>query len=415
MKFKKKTTMLLSFALGTTLLATTAIAEIVSKSGYDVLKDSLKYTAKSATTTLSSYTTDLSFVVKADGNVISSEKSLNKYDVTKQASETTTNRIDDGRNNNSNYYYYSNKNEMIRKSADESIYYVTEFTSPREISSFTNPFEEKGADDIERIADILVGNLKDAVIVAENSDGSKELSGSLNESQIPALINAVVSLQSKEEFGYRNDINVGVPRITKDVFVKEITGNMVVNKDGLIQSILGTGVLSGKDDSGKEHTFTFELSGKLYDVNSTVVTKPDLSGKKVEKNIEKDFSKLTNPAKYIGTYKTDIIIEKEDKFIKIGERFIDITQINETTISGRHYEKYITGYEEYAANKKDFQFNATFEKGNLGGQFKATDAAGKALEGYIHLDQYSGTVNFNINESRNMSIMFDSQYNRVFE
>ena len=60
---------------------------------------------------------------------------------------------------------------------------------------------------MEKIADALVGNLKDAVVVTENSDGSKTLSGSLSESQIPALINAVVSLQSKSEFGngYNND------------------------------------------------------------------------------------------------------------------------------------------------------------------------------------------------------------------
>ena len=35
MKFKKKTVMLVSFALGTLLVATTALADIANKSGYD--------------------------------------------------------------------------------------------------------------------------------------------------------------------------------------------------------------------------------------------------------------------------------------------------------------------------------------------------------------------------------------------
>lgn len=413
MILKKKTAMILSFTLGTVMFATTAIAEIASKSGYDVLKDSLKYTAESATTKLSSYTMDMSFVLKADGNVIASEKSLNKFDVSKQAAENTIQRID-GKNTIGSYYY-SDKNGRINKSNESSIYYVTEFTSPQEVHSFTNPFKEKGAEDVERIADILVGNLKEAVIITEKPDGSKELSGSLSESQIPALINAVVSFQTKNEFGYRQNNENLMPKITKDVFVKEVTGKMLVNKDGLIENILGTGVLSGKDDSGKEHTITFELSGKLYDINSTKVNKPDLSGKKVEKNIERDYSKLTNPAKYIGKYTTDILIEKEGKFQKIGEKFIDITQVDEKNISGRYHEEFAQGYEDYATNKKDFNFTAQFQKDNLDAAFTSTTSSGNTIKGNIYLDQWSGKINLNIDGPREGNMLFDSQFSRVFE
>ncbi len=413
MKFKKKTAMILSFALGTTMLATTAIAEIASKTGYDVLKDSIKYTAESATTKLSSYTMDMSFVVKADGNVIASEKSLNKYDVSKKATESITTSIDGKKT--FDYYNFSDKNGSISKNNNEAVYYVTEFTTPQEGHIFTNPFKEKGAEDVERIADILVGNLKDYVIVNEKSDGSKELSGSLSESQIPALINAVVSFQSKNEFSHRQNTDDLMPKITKDIFVKEITGHMLVNKDGLIENLLGTGTISGKDDNGKEHTLTFELSGKLYGVNSTAVNRPNLAGKKVEKNIEKDYSKLSNPKKYVGTYKTDIVLEKEDKFEKIGEKFIEITEINETTIVGRHYEKYASGYEEYAANKKDFKFNAKFQEKDLNANFTAT-SSGNKVEGNIYIDQHAGKVYFNMNERFGGSnLLFDNDYKRVFE
>lgn len=413
MKFKKKTAMLLSFALGTTMFATTAIAEIVSKSGYDVLKDSLKYTAKSATSTLSSYTTDLSFVVKANGNIIASEKSLAKYDVTKQASESTITNIN-GKDSNG-YYYYSDKNGRIHKNNDNPMYFVTEFKTPQEINTFTNPFEEKGAEDIERIADILVGNLKDAVIVTENSDGSKELSGSLSESQIPALINAVISFQSKNEFSYRQNSDTLMPRITKDIYLKEVTGKMFVNKQGLIENLLGTGILCGKDDTGKEHTITFELSGKLYDINSTVVNKPDLSGKKVEKTIERDYSKLTNPTKYIGTYKTDIILEKEDKLEKIGEKLVVITKIDETTVSGSYHEEYVAGYEEYAANKKAFSFDAKFQEMSLNADFTSTTSSGDTIKGNIYIDQHSGKIHFSTNQYATENLLFDGEFSRVFE
>lgn len=413
MKLKKKTAMFLSFALGTVMFASTAMAEVMSKSGYDQLKDSMKYTAESLTSDVSSYTLDMSFALKDNGTVISSETSLNKYDVSKQAMENVSTNID-GKVKRDNYYY-ADKNGYINKNSDQNVYYVSEYTSPREVNSFKNPFKEKEASDVEKIADALVGNLKDSVIVTENTDGSKVLSGSLKESQIPALINAIVSLQSKNEFGNRNNNENYMPKITKDIFVKEISGKMVVNKDGLIQSILGTGVLSGKDDSGKEHILTLELLGKVTNVNSTIVKKPDLSGKTVEKNTERDYNKLTNPEKYVGQYKTDILIEKDNKFEKIGEKFIDITKATETSISGRYHEEYLKGYENYATNKKDFEFTAKFEENNLNGPFTATSASGDAIKGDVSVNPYSAKIYFNINENIRGNMIFDSEYSRVFD
>lgn len=412
MKFKKKTAMILSFALGTVMFATTAMAEVVSKNGYDQLKDSLKYTAESCTTKLSNYTMDVSFVVKDNGNIIFSESSVNKYDVSKQAMENVNSRLENSIK--SEYYYYADKNFNINKENNESIYYVTEYTSPREVHSFTNPFKEKQAGDVERIADALVGNLKDSVVVTQNTDGSKQLSGSLSESQIPALVNAIVSLQSKNAFG-NNSNNNNMPKITKDIFVKEVKGNMLVSKDGLVQSVLGTGVISGKDDNGTEHSLTFELLGKLSNINSTTVNKPDLSGKKVEKNIEKDYSRLTNPEKYIGKYKTDILIEKDGKFQKIGEKFVDVTQIDSSSVSGRYYEEYSKGYEDYGTNKKDFKFESKFEKDNApNGSFNGTNSSGDTIKGHISIEMHSAKIYFNIDESRSGNLIFDDQYSRVF-
>ena len=199
MKFKKKTAIIISFALGTVMFATTAMAEVVSKSGYDQLKDSLKYTAESCTTKLPNYTMDMSFVIKDNGTIISSYNSVIKCDVSKQASEEVSTSLE-GSTKNENYNY-SDKNININKSMDQNVYYISEYTSPRKDTSFKNPFKEKQAGDIERIADAIIGNLKDSVVVTENSDGSKQLSGSLTESQIPAIANALVSFQSKNAFG----------------------------------------------------------------------------------------------------------------------------------------------------------------------------------------------------------------------
>ncbi|GCD09343.1 hypothetical protein [Clostridium tagluense] len=410
MKLNKTTTTIISFALGTVMFTTTAIAQVLSKSGYDQLKDSVKYTAESCTTKLSSYTTDMSFSLKDNGTVIYSGNSLDKVDVSKGAKESVSNMVE-GSKKSGNYNYYDKKG-FISKDSEKNIYYATEYTSPREIGASKNPFKEKRADDMEKIADALVGNLKDAVVVAENSDGTKTLSGSLSEAQIPALINAVVSFQSKNEFGSNNEQNI--PRITKDVFVKEVKGNMVTTKEGLIQNVLGSGVISGKDDSGKDHKLTFELLVKMTGINSTKVSSPDLTGKKVEKNIQQDHSKLSNPEKYIGKYKSDILMEKDAKFVKIGERFIDVTAVNEKSISGRHYEEYAKGYEEYAKDKKDFKFDAKFEKDQFNGAVIAEGSSNKSIKGNISIIQGSAKIYFNIADNISRNIINDDQYSKVF-
>ncbi len=413
MRFKKKTATIISFTLGAVMFTTTAIAQVVSKSGYDQLKDSLKYTAENCTTRLSSYTIDTSFVMKDNSTVIFSNSSLDKTDVSNGARESISTELEGSKKREN--YYYTDKSGSISRDSDQNVYYVSEYEAPREAIVSRNPFKEKEAGDVEKIADALVGNLKDAVVVTENSDGTKTLSGSLSESQIPALINAVVSLQSKSEFGYRSNNEGSVPKITSDVYVKEVKGNMVTTKEGLIQSVLGTGVISGKDENGTEHILTFELLAKITNIDSTKVSKPDLSGKKVEKNIERDYSKLSNPKKYIGKYKTDILIEKADKFEKIGEKFVEVTSVDEESISGRYYEEYAKGYEEYATNKKDFQFQGKFEKENkFNAAFNAEGSSNNAIKGNVSIDQGTAKIYFYIEETNRGNMMFDNQFSKVF-
>ena len=415
MKLNKKTSTIISFAIGTIMFTTTAMAQVLTRSGYDQLKDSFKYTAESCTTKLSSYTADVAFIIKDNSTVIYSENSLNKVNVSTGAKETVTTRLEDSKKTEN--YNYSDKKGSISKNDEQNIYYLNEYTSDQQNTTNGNPFKEEGAADMEKIADAIIGNLKEAVVVTENSDGSKTLSGSLSESQIPALINAVVSLQSKSVFGnMSNNPNneSSMPKITSDVFVKGITGNMVTTKEGFIQSILGTGAISGKDEKGTEHKLTFELLAKMTNINSTKVSKPDLTGKKVEKNIQQDYSKLSNPEKYIGKYKTEIILEKDGKFVKIGEKFIDVTAVDDKSISGRHYEEYAKGYEEYASNKKDFKFEAKFDANNkMNATFNGIDSSNK-IQGNLYINPGSAKIGFNINESRSGNIMFDDQYSRVF-
>lgn len=412
MKLKKNTAIVLSLAVGTMLFATTALAEITAKSGYVQLKDAAKFTAESFAEKLSSYSTDISYVLKDNESIIASEGSIGKYDVLKQAMESTTTHYNGG--NKIEGYYYSDKKSNISYNKDQDIYYVTEFTNEQENRTFSNPFKEKSAGDIEKIADALVGDLKDYVVVKENTDGSKELTGSLSEAQIPAIINAVVSFQFKNMFTNGQPELNSIPTISSDIFVKEIKGKVIIDKDGLIQSILGTGVLSGKDQAGKEHNLTFELLGKVSNVNSTIVNTPDLSGKKVEKNTQENFSKLSNPSMYIGKYKNDIVIEKEGKFEKIGERIVEIKAIDDKNVSGTYSEEYKKDYESYASNARTFDFNATY-KDLYNATFDSTTSSGKQVQGGVSIPPISTDIHLYINEAMSGKVQNSNQYHRIFE
>lgn len=87
MKFKKKTAMLACFTVGTLLLATTALADIASKSGYDELKDALKVTAQQSSETFDSFTLDYSLALKVNGITLTSNSETSKFDRVKGASE----------------------------------------------------------------------------------------------------------------------------------------------------------------------------------------------------------------------------------------------------------------------------------------------------------------------------------------
>jgi len=409
MKFKKKTAMLVSFTLGTLLVATTALADIANKSGYDQLKDTLKVTAEQSSEKFDSYTMDYSTELKDNGKTLTTTNAVKKYDRNKNASENM-NSSSSGDQNEAKYYSYIDKTSLTSWQDNDPTYNVTQWVkgSKEESASnvFPNPFKQDNAADFEKIADAVVGSLKDHVVVTENSDGSKGLAGSLTEVQIPSLVNAVASLQFKQYFNGQRD---NMPHLTKDVFVKEVKGTAKVNQNGVMESVIGTAILSGKDDKGTVHELTLEILVKLTNINSTTVTKPDVTGKKVVTNVANNGNpgtEITNPEKFVGKFKNDILIEKDKKFVKVGERFIDITQFDNKTIAGRYYEVYKTGYEEYAKNKLDFKFEGKKPEQKNGGGFDITTESGR--NGNIYLERL-GKIQFYVN-GPSMNDKFDGGF-----
>ncbi|BDR72702.1 hypothetical protein K144316041_14100 [Clostridium tetani] len=413
MKLKKKTAMITSFAVGMVMLTTTVFAEVASKSGYEQAKDALKYTAESFSSNLSSYTVDISMAVKDNGKIIISDSSLSKCDRIKGAQENINTRTKG--NNKIKNYYYVDKNLMINNDPESDMYYETKFEKPEKGYEFHNPFKEDHASDLEKIGDAIVGNLKDHVIVKDNANGGKELYGSVSEAQIPTLINAITSYMLKSNTASINrnpNEKNPMPVITKDIYIKEVKGKMITDKNGLLQNVLGTGTFHGKDEKGVEHNLTFEVLFKLSNVNSTVVNKLDLSGKKVEKNVQNNRDEFANPEKYIGKYKNDIIIEKDGKFQKIGERILNITKSDDKIVTGNYEEKYLKGYESYAGKLSKVNFEAKYGEDKYNAPVRIEGVSGV---GNISINRHKAGIYFDIPQRGRNNILDGGSFNRVFE
>lgn len=443
MKLQKKTIMVLSLAIGALLITSTAFADSMTKTGYEELKDVTKNTASVMANELNNWTTNMSFVLKDNDKVIATQSTINKLDKKNGTTENKGSMTIDGIIVK-NEYSYSDEDTVISYDSYSDTYYLTKTEKPAGATNmvyggafFTNPFENESAKDMEKIFDAAIGNLKNYVFVTTNEDGSKVFTGSISDAQIPSLINALVSFASKQMFSsnqmnantvksevysspdYVNssssyvENNIAMPKITGDVFIKNVNGKISVDKDGLLNSVYFYGVLSGKDVDGNLHDLSVEALLKLEDINKTVITKPDLTGKKVIENNENNGQNNSLSSKFEGAYVVDVILDKSEQLIKIGEKKLIIESIKDGKITGSYNETYKTGYESYITDTSNFTFEGTIiDPYNVRVSF--TDKAGNTQYANLGFDTVFYKISFWV-DSKNTDKYADGQFRRVFQ
>ena len=375
MNKKKRFLVLLSFIVGTVMFATTAIADIASKSSYEQFKDSIKTTLESLTGGVESFKYEGAHTIKIDDFVLESESDTEKVYYVNFKNKNILKVTKDS--NGGNYYSYNEKNIQINWSPDSDNYYLYRYNNQNDNRDYhykfdnpyykpgplENPFKEEGAKDFERIIDAFVGNLKDHVIVVQNEDGSKSFSGSLRDSQIPALINALTSYLAKRSmvdnnYGYNESFYdyKRLPKLVDNIYVKSIRGDAKTNEQGIINDFNASLVLTGDDEDGQQHTLTMEVVFKVSGINSTVVERPDITGKTIGNQVNPDFHiEAEIPQKYVGKWKNDIVIDENDSFEKIGERILEIKSIDSEYVYGEFHSEYMEGYE---GEPEQFEFKA---------------------------------------------------------
>ncbi|MCY9657721.1 hypothetical protein P5G65_26635 [Paenibacillus chondroitinus] len=413
MKLSKKSVTVLSFTIGACLFVSTAFADTLLGSGYDRLKGSAKTTANMMEKDMKNYTLEALYTLKDNDKTLIQGSTSQKMDVEKQMKEENT-TTKDANGETTSRYYYSDITKSVNKNGSDNTYYVTEYPASdrkNRTVDFKNPFKEKGAPEIEKIVDAVVGGLKDYVQVEEGPEGGKVYSGSLSETQVPAVLNAVSSFGIKQMLNDERDL----PTIESDVFVKKVVGTANENKAGYLENVTGDITLSGKDKNGVQHDLNLNVIVKLSEVGNTKITLPDLTGAKVEKvSYSNGFS-----SKYVGKYKNDIVMEKDGKFVKIGERMVEITSVDNDKVKGKYSETVIPGYESEYPNKDVFDFEYDPAASST---FTYKDAKGEQKNGSIHQGA-TGKVYFEmnveiVNENSYRSISkpyYDGEFSRIFE
>lgn len=420
MKLNKKAMTILSFAIGTSIFVGTAFADMTLGSGYDRLKSAIKTTTSQMEQDLNNYTIESLITLKDNDQILMQTTSVIKNDIEKQASESSE-VTQQSNGEMKSHYRYSDQTRSIWRNGTDNKYYVAEFIGHSgERKIFTDPFKEEEMPEIEKIVDAVVGNLKDSVQVEEKPDGGRIYSGSLSEMQVPALVNAVTSFATKQiiQDQRRMERDSNIPHMDSNIFVKKIYGHATENEAGLLESVTGEVILSGTDKNGVQHDITLSAVIKLSDIGTTKVAMPDLSGTDVEiVNHTNGFS-----SKYVGTYKNNIVIEKNGEFVKIGERTLEIISVEKDKVSGRYYETVKPEYASEYPEPYDFTFEYTPDNTNPFSFFTYTNSKGEQENGQLHPAGHGQVyleLNLEILDSHsyrsNLSHeYFNHEFNRVF-
>ncbi len=364
--------------LGIVIFATTAFADVMLGSGYSNMKEATKTTFTKLFNNLDSFTLDGEIKVKGDGDEIFATKNHTMVDV-KNRSIFTENFELNYNGLSASGMNYSDKNKSIIYNSNDDSYTVVNYEDQNiggileRGLSMNNPFESEYYPDIERIVDAAVGSYADLITVSQNKDGGKVFTGEMNESQIPPLANAILSFGLKQsmfneyDYGYTpmGAHEFPLPRLTDDIYIGTCSFIANQNKDGIIDSLTFEGNLLGKDKDGIQHKLTVEGTLKISDINSTVVTEPNLTGKNVNEVDGSEYFNMFSMASTmkVGKYESDIVEYKGNSYTYKGKRIFEITDVIDGVATGKFYEEYLP---EYAPEKTlSFEFAGEIVNSNL--------------------------------------------------
>lgn len=277
---KKIIALVTGVVIGGSVLTGTAYANASQLSGYEAYKLAAKNTVA-----LKNFTADAKVAISDNGAKLidgSTDMKMNK-----DADAMSQNSIlnENGKTISMDNYKQDGKN--ITKTSGSDEYRVIE--GRKEGFKHNKTENTQMTKCIEVIFDTLVGDMKNGVVVSDNSDGTKNVTVDINEKQVTPAVNALVSMalgrtNDKEMNKGKNGIDIALPSLQGDVNIKSVNLTANIDKNDVITDQTAKITVIGKDAQGKEHEIAINANIDLTNINSTTPNKVDLTGKQV-KNI----------------------------------------------------------------------------------------------------------------------------------
>ncbi|MEI7026240.1 hypothetical protein [Paenibacillus sp. y28] len=289
---KKKWVMLGSVVgISSVVMAATGFSALASTSGYEAYKSALKQTKAVQNVTVqagASLQDNGLELVRASGNV--------RIAADNQAASGTAEISANGASQSVSFFKQAD--QTVVKPGAEETYYVKQWDKAKQGMNSAHKDDPEVSAQVETVIDALLGNLKDYVAVEDNADGTKQISLQLDNTQLPAVVNAIAPIAIKhatrerpmkqqgsgaEELPFqKNWIQAAAPELTQDIKIENVHLKATVNAANYIEHQEAEVTVSGKDDSGEAHQLTLHVAADLSEFNSTTPETIDLTGKNVQ-------------------------------------------------------------------------------------------------------------------------------------
>lgn len=295
---KKIVTMVISLAVGGSLLFATGFANASQLSGYDAYKSAVKDTKN-----LKNETADIKVSVVDNGSNLVNLSSNVKLDLKSNSMSSVITVTKGTTSQTSNSYRQDGKSISKNSTSDEYLVRTNKAKDLNEVAKVQNPTVEKS---MEVVVDTLVGNMKDNVTTTDNTDGTKNIAINLSDTDVTPLVNALTQMaliRSTNTENANENISNGknelsglvnvLPQLQSEIKIQSVSSTGKISKDDIITNQTAKIVVSGKDAQGTQHNLIFNVDLNLSSVNSTTPDKIDLAGKLVKEitNTKRDFEK----------------------------------------------------------------------------------------------------------------------------
>jgi hypothetical protein len=281
---KKGFVILGAIGISSVVMVTSGFAAMASTSGYSVYKDAIK-----ATRSLDSVALSGGISLKDNGATLINVTGNVKANLANEAKSGSATINNNGKQQTVEVYNQSN--QTITKSSASDVYYQEQERAEKNKNE--KPESKQIPQEVENIIDSLVGNLQNSVTLDNKADGTKEVTLSLSNAQLPPVVNAVGSLLIKNALDEKDsnkmqkeipgiDFKPALPALTQNVRIDQIDIKAIINDANFIQHQEASITISGKDINGVSHQVILQLNADLTGFNTTTPDTIDLTGKNVQ-------------------------------------------------------------------------------------------------------------------------------------